>query len=103
MKVAIYVQDMRASGVMRTMIAFARFMMQEGGVVTLLAGHAAGHFRPKMSRPPPSPRRATAGRIVRRASLLSRGYGKTCARARPTWCRPEAISDTSACGPHRTG
>jgi hypothetical protein len=50
--VAIYVQDMRASGVMRTMIAFARFMMQEGGVVTLLAGHAAGHFRPKMSRPP---------------------------------------------------
>jgi glycosyltransferase involved in cell wall biosynthesis len=46
MKVAIYVQDMRASGVVRTMIALARFLAQEGDAATLLAGYAAGHFRP---------------------------------------------------------
>jgi glycosyltransferase involved in cell wall biosynthesis len=43
MKIAIYVQDMRASGVVRTMIALAHRFAQSDDVV-LLAGHASGMF-----------------------------------------------------------
>jgi glycosyltransferase involved in cell wall biosynthesis len=43
MKIAIYVQDMRASGVVRTMIALARRFADTDEVV-LLAGHAHGMF-----------------------------------------------------------
>jgi glycosyltransferase involved in cell wall biosynthesis len=44
MKIAIYVQDMRASGVVRTMIAMARTFAQEGDEVILLAGYESGLF-----------------------------------------------------------
>ncbi|MBB4856959.1 glycosyltransferase involved in cell wall biosynthesis [Novosphingobium chloroacetimidivorans] len=43
MKIAIYVQDMRASGVVRTMIALAQRLAATDEVV-LLAGHASGLF-----------------------------------------------------------
>lgn len=43
MKTAIYVQDMRASGVVCTMIAMAR-AFQSSGETVLVAGHAAGLF-----------------------------------------------------------
>jgi glycosyltransferase involved in cell wall biosynthesis len=43
MKAAIYIQDMRASGVVRTMIAMAR-AFQETGETVLVAGYAAGLF-----------------------------------------------------------
>lgn len=45
MKIAIYVQDMRASGVVRTMIALAHCFAKTDEVV-LLAGHANGMFGP---------------------------------------------------------
>jgi glycosyltransferase involved in cell wall biosynthesis len=45
MKIAIYVQDMRASGVVRTMIALAHRFAETDEVV-LLAGHASGMFGP---------------------------------------------------------
>lgn len=43
MRIIIYVQDMRASGVVRMMIAMAR-RFAEADEVVLLAGHAAGMF-----------------------------------------------------------
>jgi glycosyltransferase involved in cell wall biosynthesis len=45
MKIAIYVQDVRASGVVRTMIALAH-RFAESDDVALLAGHASGMFGP---------------------------------------------------------
>lgn len=44
MKIAIYVQDMRASGVTRTMIAMARTFAQDGDETILLAGYESGLF-----------------------------------------------------------
>jgi len=44
MKIAIYVQDMRASGVVRTMIAMARTFAQDGDEAILLAGYGSGLF-----------------------------------------------------------
>ena len=50
MKIAIYVQDMRASGVVRTMIAMARSFASADDVV-LLAGYAQGIFGPDDVKP----------------------------------------------------
>ena len=44
MKIAIYVQDMRASGVVRTMTAMARTWAAQGDDSVILAGYAAGIF-----------------------------------------------------------
>lgn len=46
MRIAIYVQDMRASGVVRTMIAMARAMAAEGAgdEIVIVAGYRAGLF-----------------------------------------------------------
>lgn len=44
MKTAIYVQDMRASGVVRTMIAMAKAWARDGDDSLILAGYAAGIF-----------------------------------------------------------
>ncbi|WP_076073126.1 glycosyltransferase [Sphingomonas montana] len=44
MRIAIYVHDMRASGVVRAMIALARFLAEQGDDAVLIAGSAAGHF-----------------------------------------------------------
>jgi glycosyltransferase involved in cell wall biosynthesis len=44
MKIAIYVQDMRASGVVRTMIAMARHFADGQDETVLVAGYAAGIF-----------------------------------------------------------
>jgi glycosyltransferase involved in cell wall biosynthesis len=45
MKIAIYVHDMRASGVVRAMMALARFLAENGDDVTLVAGLDTGHLR----------------------------------------------------------
>lgn len=44
MKIAIYVQDMRASGVVRTMLATARVLTEGADAITVLAGYRAGVF-----------------------------------------------------------
>ncbi|GGE83217.1 glycosyltransferase [Sphingomonas prati] len=44
MRIAIYVHDMRASGVVRAMIALARYLVEEGHDAVLIAGSSAGHF-----------------------------------------------------------
>lgn len=64
MKIAIYVQDMRASGVVRTMIALAHRFAETDEVV-LLAGHATGMF----GRADVAPARFLAAREAPRGRL----------------------------------
>ena len=45
MRIAIYVHDMRASGVVRAMIALTRYLAAQGDEAVLVAGSAEGHFR----------------------------------------------------------
>lgn len=51
MRIAIYVQDMRASGVSRAMAAMARTFAQRGDEVVLVAGYAAGFLTAQDAAP----------------------------------------------------